>query len=250
MIKAVIVDDEPYCCDTLALLLQRHCPEVEVIGVCQSGKAALEKIPYLQPQLLFLDIEMPHLNGFQLLEKLSEHNFKLIFTTSYDQYAIKAIRFSAIDYLLKPIDPVELKQAVQKAVLYTFQSLSHQLEILLHKLNYPATPVSRVAMPTMEGLQLLAVNDIISCFSDSNYTTLNLKENQRLVVSKTLKEIAEMLEDHSFCRVHNTAVVNLNHVIKYIKGEGGYLIMSEGSLIDVSRSKKELLLKKLQPSKQ
>lgn len=132
MIKAVIVDDEPYCCDTLSLLLERHCPEVEIIGVCQSGKAALEKIPVLQPQLLFLDIEMPHLNGFQLLEKLNDNNFKLIFTTSYDQYAIKAIRFSAIDYLLKPIDPVELKQAVQKAVLYTFQSLSHQLEILLY----------------------------------------------------------------------------------------------------------------------
>lgn len=250
MIKAVIVDDEPYCCDTLALLLDRHCPEVEVIGVCQSGKAALEKIPYLQPQLLFLDIEMPHLNGFQLLEKLSEHNFKLIFTTSYDQYAIKAIRFSAIDYLLKPIDTSELKQAVQKAIQYTFQSLSQQLEILMHKLQYPATPVARVAMPTMEGLQLIAVNDIISCFSDSNYTALHLKDNQKLVVSKTLKEIAEMLEDHSFCRVHNTAVVNLNHVTKYIKGEGGYLIMSDGSLIDVSRSKKDLLLKKLQPSKQ
>ncbi len=250
MIKAVIVDDEPYCCDTLSLLLERHCPEVEVIGVCQSGKAALEKIPLLQPQLLFLDIEMPHLNGFQLLEKLKEHNFKLVFTTSYDQYAIKAIRFSAIDYLLKPIDPIELKQAVNKAILYTFQSLSQQLEILMHKLQYPATPVARVAMPTMEGLQLIAVNDIISCFSDSNYTALHLKDNQKLVVSKTLKEIAEMLEDHSFCRVHNTAVVNLNHVTKYIKGEGGYLIMSDGSLIDVSRSKKDLLLKKLQPSKQ
>ncbi len=120
MIKAVIVDDEPYSCDTLSTLLERHCPEVAVIGICQSGKAALEKIPYLQPQLLFLDIEMPHLNGFQLLEKLNEHNFKLIFTTSYDQYAIKAIRFSAIDYLLKPIDPSELKQAVQKAIQYTF----------------------------------------------------------------------------------------------------------------------------------
>ncbi len=249
MIKAVIVDDEPYSCDTLSTLLERHCPEVEVIGICNSGKAALEKIPYLQPQLLFLDIEMPHLNGFQLLEKLNEHNFKLIFTTSYDQYAIKAIRFSAIDYLLKPIDPVELKQAVQKAILYTFQSLSQQLEILMHKLQYPSTPVTRVAMPTMEGLQLIPVSDIISCFSDSNYTTLNLKDNHKLVVSKTLKEIAEMLEDHSFCRVHNTAVVNLNHVTKYIKGEGGYLMMSDGSSIDVSRGKKELLLKKLQPSK-
>jgi two-component system LytT family response regulator len=249
MIKAVIVDDEPYSCDTLSTLLERHCPEVEVTGIFQSGKAALEKIPYLQPQLLFLDIEMPHLNGFQLLEKLNEHNFKLIFTTSYDQYAIKAIRFSAIDYLLKPIDPNELREAVDKAILHTFQSLSQQLEILMHKLDYPATPVTRVAMPTMEGLQLIPVNDIISCFSESNYTTLNLKDNNKLVVSKTLKEIADMLEDHSFCRVHNTAVVNLNHVTRYIKGEGGYVIMSEGSTIDVSRGKKEMLLKKLQPPK-
>jgi len=119
----------------------------------------------------------------------------------------------------------------------------------MHKLQYPVTPVTRVAMPTMEGLQLIAVNDIVSCFSDNNYTTLILKDNHKLVVSKTLKEIAEMLEDHSFCRVHNTAVVNLNHVTKYIEGEGGYLIRSNGSSIDVSRGKKEVLLKKLQPSK-
>ncbi|HZE84959.1 MAG TPA: LytTR family DNA-binding domain-containing protein [Puia sp.] len=250
MIKAIIVDDEPYCCEALGTLLQRYCPEVRVIEICYNGATALKAIHEDQPDLLFLDIEMPQMNGFELLGKLKEINFELIFTTSYDQYAIKAIRFSALDYLLKPIDREELQKAVQKVVARQQPPIPQQLEILLEKFHQPATRIQRIAMPTMEGLQMIAVDAIISCESDSNYTTLFLKNKQKITASRTLKEIEEMLEDHSFIRVHHSYLVNLNEIEKYIKGEGGYLLMSDGKPIDVSRSRKEMLLRRLQPNRQ
>lgn len=246
MIRAIIVDDEPYSCEVLYTLLERYCPEIKVEAVCYSAQEAITAITKNHPQLVFLDIEMPHINGFQLLEKLSRIDFELIFTTSYDQYAIKAIRFSALDYLLKPVDREELQVAVKKAVSRLENPLPQQLEILLQRLNRPANQVKQIPLPTIEGLQLVPLDSIISCASSSNYTILFLKENQKLIVSRTLKEIEEMLEDHAFLRVHHSHLVNLNEVRKYIRGEGGTLIMSDGSSVNVSRSKKELLLKKLQ----
>ena len=249
MITATIVDDEPYCCETLATLLERYSPNVKILDICYSAAAALQSINEHNPQILFLDVEMPHMNGFELLEKLPEINFELIFTTSYDQYAIKAIRFSALDYLLKPIDREELQRAVQKSVQRMHHPLPQQIEILLQKLKHPILPVNKIAIPTMEGLQMVFVDSIISCTSDSNYTLLHLKNKQKITASRTLKEIEEMLEDYSFARVHNSHLVNLNEVEKYMRGEGGYLLMSDGTTVDVSRSRKEILLKKLQPNK-
>ena len=249
MIKAIIVDDEPYCCESLVTLLERYCPAVKVADICHSGEAALSAIREQPPQILFLDIEMPRMNGFEMLEKIPEIKFEIIFTTSYDQYAIKAIRFSALDYLLKPVDREELQRAVEKVIQRLQHPLPQQLEILIQKLNQPASSIQKIALPSMEGLQMIAVNSIISCASDSNYTAILLKNKQKLVVSRTLKEIEEMLEEYSFLRVHHSFLVNLNEVSKYIKGEGGYLIMSDNSSIDVSRSRKEMLLKKLQPGK-
>ena len=243
---ATIVDDEPYSCEALVTLLERYCPDVKVLDICYSAASALVSIKEQNPQILFLDIEMPHMNGFELLEKLPEINFELIFTTSYDQYAIKAIRFSALDYLLKPIDQEELKKAVQKAVNSMKHPLPQQIEILLQKLNHPTIAVNKIAIPTMEGLQMLFVENIIQCSSDSNYTVLHLRSKQKITASRTLKEIEEMLQDYSFLRVHHSYVVNLNEIEKYIRGDGGYLIMSDGSNIDVSRSRKEMLIKKLQ----
>lgn len=249
MLKAIIIDDEPYCCESLATLLQRYSPQVQVADVCYSGETALAAIKELKPHLVFLDIEMPLMNGFELLEKLPGINFELIFTTSYDQYAIKAIRFSALDYLLKPVDREELQQAVQKVVQRVNHPLPQQLEILLQKIHQPSSAVQRIALPTMEGLQLVPIQSIISCASSSNYTIFLLKDKQKITVSRTLKEMEEMLEEHSFLRVHHSFLVNLNEISKYIKGEGGYLVMSDSSTVDVSRSKKELLLQKLQHSK-
>ena len=246
MINAIIIDDEPYCVEVLTTLLQKYCPEVAVLATCASGEEGLKAIRQHKPDLVFLDVEMPHMNGFQMLEALPAVDFDLIFTTSYDQYAIKAIRFSALDYLLKPIDREELQRAVEKSARRAPAPLTQQLELLLQKINQPATRVNKVAMPTMEGLQMITVADIISCASDSNYTVVQLKGKQKLVVSRTLKEIEELLEEHSFVRVHHSYLANLNEVTKYVKGEGGYLVMSDGSHIDVSRSRKDFVVKKLQ----
>ena len=245
-IKAIIVDDEPYCREALTTLLE-DTTDVEVIAVCQSAFDALTAIQKYSPGLVFLDVEMPKMNGFEMLEQLPSVNFEIIFTTSYDQYALKAIRFSAIDYLLKPVDSEELQQAIQKVMQRSGKPIAQQLEILMQKFHQPSTPISKIAMPTMEGLQMIPVDSIINCESDSNYTILLLKNNKKIVVSRTLKEIEELLEDHSFARVHRCYLANLNEVEKYVKGEGGYLVMSDGTTIDVARNKKELLLKKLLP---
>ena len=249
MLKAVIVDDEPFCCTSLVMLLERYCPEVKVADICHSGEDGLIAIRENNPQIVFLDIEMPGMNGFEMLEKLSIINFEIIFTTSYDQYAIKAIHLSALDYLLKPIDREELQKAVQKVTQRSHHQIPQQLEILLQKLHQPISSTQKIALPSMEGLQMIDVNSIISCASDSNYTIFLLKNKQKIIVSHTLKETEEMLEEYSFLRVHHSHLVNLNEVSKYIKGEGGYLIMSDGSIVDVSRSRKEALLKKLQPGR-
>ena len=249
-IRAIIIDDDSYTSEALALQLEKYCPEVKLEGTFGNGLEGLGAIKKIKPDLVFLDVEMPKMNGFEMLEALDEINFELIFTTSYDQYALKAIRFSAIDYLLKPIDREELQKAVQKVVKRTSRPMAQQMEILMQKLKTPSKVISKLAMPTMEGLQMVLIDSIISCESDSNYTILRLKDNHRLIVSRTLKDIEEMLEDHSFARVHHSYMVNLNEIEKYVKGEGGYLLMSDGTTVDVSRSKKEMLLRKLLPGRE
>ena len=248
MIKAIVVDDEPYCCETITTLLEDH-PNVEIVAVCYNAADGLKAIRQYAPDLVFLDVEMPKMNGFEMLEQIPSVNFEIIFTTSYDQYALKAIRFSAIDYLLKPVDEEELKQAVQKVIRRSQKPIAEQLEILMQRIHQPKTPVSKIALPTMEGFQMIRVDSIISCESDSNYTILRLKDDKKIVVCRNLKEMEELLDEHSFAREHRCYLANLNEVEKFVKGEGGYLIMSDGSSIDVSRNKKEELLKKLLPAK-
>ena len=249
MISAIIIDDERHSCDALKMLLEKCCQQVQVTAICYSGADALEKIRELKPELIFLDIELPGMNGFQMLEQIPKIDFEIIFTTSYDQYAIKAFKFSALDYLLKPVDREELGKAVQKVLKKISPDISQQLEILLQKINQPSLPVQRIALPTMQGLELVPVSSIISCSSNNNYTEFFLTDNKRILVSRTLKEIDDLLEEYSFLRVHNSHLVNLNAITRYIRGEGGYLIMTDGSTVDVSRSRKELLMQKLQPSK-
>jgi len=247
MIKAIIVNDEPNCCESLATLLERYCPEVKIADICYSGETALAAIKDQPPQIVFLDIEMPHMNGFQMLEKLPDISFEIIFTTSYDQYAITAFKFSALDYLLKPVDREELEKAVKKVERKMSPAISQQLEILMQKINQPFVPVQRIALPTMQGLEFVPVESITRCDSSNNYTEFFLAGNKRLLVSRTLKEVEDMLSDYGFLRVHHSHIVNLNAITRYIKGEGGYLVMADGSTVDVSRSRKELLMQKLQP---
>jgi two-component system LytT family response regulator len=250
MLEAIIVDDEIDCCETIAEHLKTYCPEVEVSGIYHNGAEALQAIHQRQPDLVFLDVEMPKMNGFEMLEQLPQVNFDIIFTTSYDQYALKAIRFSAIDYLLKPVDRNELQKAVQKIVHRSQRTISKQVEILMQRIHQPAKSITKIALPTMEGLQMIPVDSIIRCEADGNYTVLMLKNKQKIIVSTVLKDIEEILEDYSFARVHRSYLVNLNEVEKYVKGEGGYLMMSDGSSVDVSRNKKDLLLKKLVPNRE
>jgi len=241
--KAVLIDDEKNALELLEWQLQNYCPQVQIVATCNTADKGITAIRIQRPQLVFLDIEMPHMSGFGLLEKLGEINFDIIFTTSYDQYAIKAIRVSALDYLLKPVDRGELMAAVNKITPRQQQSTSRQLELLLQQLKHPV--ISRIALPTIEGLQLIALSDIIACNARSNYTVLQLKGNKTLTVSRTLKEIEEMLDESGFLRIHHSHLVQLNEINKYIRGEGGSVVMSNGTHLDVSKSRKEELLKQL-----
>ena len=250
MIKAIIIDDERHSCDALKMLLDKSCPQIQVTAICHSANEGIKKINELNPDLVFLDIEMPYMNGFQMLEQMPTIDFEIIFTTSYDQYAITAFKFSALDYLLKPVDREELEKAVLKVSKKINPAISQQLEILLQKINQPTITVQRIALPTMQGLEFIPIESIISCSSSNNYTEFFLKDKKKLLVSRTLKEAEDMLADHSFLRVHNSHIVNLNAITRYVKGEGGYLVMSDNSTIDVSRSRKELLMQKLQPYKE
>ena len=244
MIKAILVDDEVHCLDTLSILISDYCPEVQVMERCMSAKQGLAAIEKHQPALVFLDIEMPIMNGFELLENFHEIPFSVIFTTSYDQYAIKAIRFSALDYLLKPIDPKELVAAVHKVEVQKHTPTEEQFRMLMDQIKHKEKGFTKIAVPTSEGFELIPADQVICCEADDNYTHLFLKNKKKITACRTLKEMEEQLQGFTFfLRVHHSYLVNLNEVNKYVRGEGGYLVMSDGSTVNVSRSRKEALLK-------
>ena len=244
MIKAILIDDEVHCIDTLSMLISDYCPEVQVIEQCVSAKQGLIAVGRHHPELIFLDIEMPVMNGFEFLEQFTKIPFSVIFTTSYDQYAIKAIRFSALDYLLKPIDPKELVTAVHKVQVQKTPPSAEQFRMLIDQVQNRGKKFTRVAVPTSEGYELIPAEEIVYCEADDNYTHFFLKNKKKIIGCRTLKEVEEQLNDfESFIRVHHSYMVNLNEVNKYIRGEGGYLIMSDGSTVNVSRSRKDALMK-------
>jgi len=244
MINAILVDDEVPCLDTLSILLEKYCPEVQILGKYRSAKAALEAIEKLNPALVFLDIEMPNMNGFDMLEQFTKIDFAVIFTTSYDQYAIRAIRFSALDYLLKPIDSKELINAVHKVETQKQSPALEQIQMLLTQVNNRSIAFKKIAVPTSGGFELIPEEQILRCEGDDNYTHIFLKNKNKIVACRTLKEVEEQLQNFPhFVRIHQSHIVNINEVTKYFRGEGGYVIMSDGALVNVSRSRKESLLK-------
>jgi two-component system LytT family response regulator len=244
MINAVLIDDEKHCLETLSILLTRHCRDVNIVEQCGSAKKGVEAINKLKPDLVFLDIEMPMMNGFELLEQFSEIPFAVIFTTSYDQYAIKAFRYSALDYLLKPIDPEELVASVQKVASKKNLPFAEQFDILLKQIRQKGSGFEKIAVPTIEGFELIRADQIIRCEADDNYTHLYLKDKSKIVACRMLKEMEELLQGFQFfVRVHNSYLVNMNEVKKYIRGEGGYLLMSDGSNVSISKSRRESLIK-------
>lgn len=248
MIKAILIDDEGHCLDTLSILMSDYCPEVEIMEKCLSAKQGLLAIEKYKPEMVFLDIEMPVMNGFEMLEQLGDIPFAIIFTTSYDQYAIKAIRVSALDYLLKPIDPKELIDAIHKVKTQNRLPLTEQFQMLMNSVKHKETNFNKIAIPTSDGYELIPAKELVRCEASDNYTHLFLKNKRRIIACRTLKEMEEQLLDFSnFLRVHHSHLVNLNEVIKYIRGEGGYLIMSDGSTINVSRTRKDNLMKRIVP---
>lgn len=244
MIKALIIDDEKHCCDSLQWQLQQYCPEIEIAGICNTGKKGLQQIQRQQPQVFFLDVEMPEMSGFEMLERLSDINFDIIFTTAFNQHAISAIKFGALDYLVKPIDKDELRDAVNKHLQHAQRDSLKQLNALLsHLKKSNDLSFQKIALPTMHGYELVPLINIVVCESKNNYTNICLNNGQHFLISKTLKQIEDLLDMSPFFRVHNSFLVNLQYAIRYVKGEGGYLILNNDMTIPVARSKKEELLK-------
>lgn len=243
--KAVIVDDEKHCRDVLKLLLQRHCPAVQVMAACEDGQEGLKAIRLHQPDVVFLDIEMPGMNGFDMLCGNTSQVFDVIFTTAYNEYAIKAIRHNALDYILKPVDKDELVEAVKRAQQSASTRSSARIENLIGYLNRERMG-DRIALPTLEGLQIIMSEQIYYCESDGGYTYFYLTSGKSLLISKNLKEVEEVLENKGFCRVHHGYLINLKHVQKYIRGDGGEVIMANNKNIPVSRNKKQEFLNLLE----
>jgi Response regulator of the LytR/AlgR family len=243
---AVIIDDEKHCRDVLQMLLERHCPEVTIDALCGDPEEALKVIERSQPQLVFLDVEMPGMNGFELLESCTRRSFSVIFTTAYDQYAIKAIRHSALDFLLKPIDKDELVQSVQKALTQTVNSAT-KVDALLQFLHQHVQPNERLALPTEDGLRMIPVKDITYCESAGGYTKVFMaQQGVPTLICRSLKEVEEALKEKGFFRVHNSYLINLSYMHKYIKGDGGEIIMTDGKNIPVSRNRKQDFLMRIE----
>jgi two-component system, LytTR family, response regulator len=243
MIKALIIDDEVHCLDTLSMLLDDYCKEVQVVDRCLSAQEAIESIKKYQPDLIFLDIEMPVMNGFDLLMQFDNIPFSVIFTTSYNQYAIKAIRFSALDYLLKPVDPRELVAAISKIQVQQHKPGIEQFEMMVEYMQQKKNGFQNIAVPTLEGFEMIPAIELARCEAEDNYTHLYLRSGKKITACRTLKEMEEHLKEFTFfLRVHHSYMVNLNEIARYIRGEGGYLVMNDGATINVSRSRKEALM--------
>jgi len=245
MLRSILIDDEPQNAVILKNDLAIHCPAVEVIAVCHSAKEGIMSIKKEKPDLVFLDIDMPWMNGFEMLEMLDDINFSIIFTTAHDQFAAKAFRISAVDYLLKPIDASDLKEAVRKAQ----QKIENQhgnvhIENLLRNIKQPSSQ-QKIALPYKEGYEFVEVSHIIYCQAEGAYTKVFLDNKKYILVSKTLGDIEELLPTDIFQRIHHSSVVNLNYVTHFVRTDGGYVKLQTGEQLTVSKSKKESVMERL-----
>jgi two-component system LytT family response regulator len=235
---AIIVDDEEHCCEVLHSLIKKYCTDVQVVTFCFSGRDAIALLQKQKIDIIFLDIEMPGMNGFEFLEQCPVSNFEIIFTTAYNEYAIRAIRHSALDYLLKPVDKDELIQAVNRAKEQKSLKASLRIQKLLDMLDAKQKS-KRIALPTSEGLVMINTDDIMYCKGEGPYCNFYFSNNKTLLISKTLKEAEEVLQSNNFCRIHNSYLVNLACIQKYIRGEGGEVILNNGVSLPVSRTRKQ-----------
>lgn len=242
--KAILVDDETDCLDVLSWQLEKYCPQIEVMARCTSGEAGIEAMEIHRPDVVFLDIQMPFMNGFQMLEKLSPWEFEVIFTTAHERYAIKAIKFSALDYLLKPILAKDLIDAVikldnRKKSGEPFRQ--DALETLFQNLKSPLR--QKLAVPSKEKVEFVEIPNILYLGSEDNYTYIYLKDGRKMLVSKTLKHFEDLLEEPQFFRIHASYLINVGEIIEYKKAEGGSVILSNGAKIPIARGRREQFMK-------
>ncbi len=239
-LRAVIVEDEKHSRETLKSLLIEFCVDIEVVAMASSVDEAVSMIKSLKPDVVFLDIELQTGTGFDVLDQVFLLNFEVIFTTAFEQYAIKAVKFSSLDYLLKPIDLEELQKAIGKARIKKNQEVyKKQLETLMLNLKQQKPKLNKICLATSDGFEFINVNDIIYCKAEGSYTAFILKKSEKLLVSKHLKEYENLLLEQDFMRVHNSFLINLKEVKKYIKSDGGYIIMNNNDTVSISRSKKD-----------
>ncbi len=246
-IKAILVDDERNNRLALNKLIEKFCPQVTVVAECDSVESTLSVLEEMSADVVFLDVEMPGKNGFDLLAHYNyQCPFEIIFTTAYSQYAVKAFRFSALDYLLKPVDPEELIRAVHKLSLkISEETKTKQFELLEQKITNKDLAKKQLAISTLEGIYFASLDEIIHVDADSSYTKIYLTTNEMIMSSKPLKYFEELLEDYDFVRVHQSHIINLKLIRRYVRGDGGQVIMMNGTEIEVSRRKKDDLLAKI-----
>lgn len=247
MIKAVIVEDEKKSRELLKDIIEKNLPDVQLLGAAEGVNEGVDLIKKTSPQLVFLDISMPDGTGFDLLHKVNDKKFEVIFTTATDKYAMKAIKYSALDYLLKPIDIDELKTAVEKVSTKKDDSSTlENLKFLLQNIQRNDDNFTKITLPTGNAYEIVQVNDIIRCEADGNYTNFHLTGGKKFIVSHGMKHYEDLLPENTFVRIHHHHLININHVTRFLKEDGGYAIMSDGSKIEVSRRKKDAFLQRLQ----
>jgi len=247
MIKAIIVDDEKKSIDSLdGMINENFHDKVYIIAKSKSVKEAVHAIKIHDPDLVFLDVEMPPGNGFQVLEQIENKKFEVIFTTAYDQYAIKAIRFSALDFLLKPFGVQDVRDALKRyEEKILTEKTQKQYEVLLYNIKSVSDSQKKIALPTLNGFTVVSLGDIIRCESESNYTQFYLKDKSKTLVCKPLKDYEELLEENGFFRVHQSHLINVQYIKNYSRDIGGTVMMIDGSEIAVSRRKKDEFIKRL-----
>jgi two-component system, LytTR family, response regulator len=245
MLKCIIVDDEFKSREGLKALIEKFCENIEVSALCQNGTEAIAAIDVVKPDVVFLDIQLQKETGFDILEKLDKIEFELVFTTAYSEFAVKAFKFSAIDYLLKPIDINDLRAAIEKARKRIIGNISERVAQLAQNLKGNSFKHSRLALPAADGLVFVSVDEILYCEATGNYTNIHMADNRKFVVSRTLKEYEDLLTDQDFFRIHNSFLINLNSIKRYIRGEGGQVVMVNDKALDVSKAKKKSFLDKI-----
>lgn len=241
MIKTILVDDEPRGINTLKKILELYCPDVQVIASCNDADSAKDKIEQLQPDLVFLDIAMPGKTSLAMLSELNAITFQIIFVTAHNEYSLQAFKYSAIDYLLKPVHEDELIQAVTRASKKIQDGLiNRNVETLLYNIHQSKSSGDiKLCIPSLKGFQVIRLSDVIFCESETSYTVFHLTDNQKLVSSKPIFEYEQLLEKNDFVRIHRSYLVNINHVKEYRRGEGGTVVLLNGPELEVSRRKKD-----------